>query len=328
LSTAPLFTIPESIKDVDGFLPEDAVAPLHGWLSRLARDSRSRDVVVRRTLVGALDSLHQRVRLIAGAAERQVEARADLAETVSQVFGAASRQLGVGLGDGSLLRGEVHARWQEYVGTGEAFRGIEGTMGRLRDRVTAAVRGRPAPSAPLSEALRPGVRAAVISALRAAAARAIVGWRGQPAGPAVLQGLDGAPGLADGLEQRLTRTVQDWQTGVLEQVRGEGQGRWTSARAAGLGVEGSAVLLMLLALGVHEREPGPIVDVARRLLGAVVGDATDTMAEAVHADLVRRAGELLDAERDRFTQALNGAGVREDLAVALRTHLRSIERAR
>jgi hypothetical protein len=48
----------------------------------------------------------------------------------------------------------------------------------------------------------------------------------------------------------------------------------------------------------------------------------------VHADLVRRAGELLTVERERFTRALDGAGVREDLAVALRTHLRAIERAR
>src|SRR4051812_3967076 len=78
LSTAPLFTIPESVKDADGFLPDDVVRPLHGWLSRLARDSRARDVVVRRTLVGALDSLHERVKLICAAAEDQTAAHAGL----------------------------------------------------------------------------------------------------------------------------------------------------------------------------------------------------------------------------------------------------------
>jgi hypothetical protein len=84
LSTAPLFTLPESVKDCDGFLPEEVVAPLHGWLGRLARDSRSRDVVVRRTLVGALDSLHERVKILTVAAERQVTARDALASLSSR----------------------------------------------------------------------------------------------------------------------------------------------------------------------------------------------------------------------------------------------------
>ena len=45
---------------------------------------------------------------------------------------------------GPLLRGEVLARWQEFVGTGEFFRQVESTVSRVRDRVTAFIKGEPA----------------------------------------------------------------------------------------------------------------------------------------------------------------------------------------
>jgi hypothetical protein len=336
LSTAPLFTIPETAKDVDGFLPKEVVAPLHGWLSRLARDSRSRDVVVRRTLVGALDSLHERVRVIVAASEQQFEARQALSATVDATFDTAARRLRTGLGDGSLLRGEVEARWQEFVGSGDAFRGPEGALGRLRDRFSFAARSRPPRSAPLIEALRTGVHAAAVTVLRTAVEQAAAGWRAHPAGPAVLRKVEtlateSAPGrvaLADGAEERLARAVQDWQTGVLDQVRADGQSRWTSPRAASPGVDGTAIALMLLALGGDGVPPGPVVEVARRVLGVVLGDKRDALADAVRADLERNLGDFLAAERARFIQALAAAGVRDDGADVLRQHLRAIEKAR
>ena len=46
--------------------------------------------------------------------------------------------------DGTLLRGEVLARWQEFVGTGEFFRAMEQKISWLRDRITVDVQGRAA----------------------------------------------------------------------------------------------------------------------------------------------------------------------------------------
>ena len=48
--------------------------------------------------------------------------------------------------DGALLRGEVLARWQDFVGTGEFFRAMEQNIGRFRDRMGAFFRGEPAPA--------------------------------------------------------------------------------------------------------------------------------------------------------------------------------------
>jgi hypothetical protein len=85
---------------------------------------------------------------------------------------------------------------------------------------------------------------------------------------------------------------------------------------------------MLFVLGGDGVPPGPIVEVTRRVLGVVLGDKRDTLAGAAGADLERRLGDLLAAERARFTQALDAIGVRDDGADALRHHLQAIEKAR
>ncbi|MEJ7742515.1 MAG: hypothetical protein WKF73_08190 [Nocardioidaceae bacterium] len=57
-----------------------------------------------------------------------------------------------------MLRGEVLARWQEFVGTGELLRSLEDRVGRLRDRLWNAARGRPQPAQELTVALESGPR--------------------------------------------------------------------------------------------------------------------------------------------------------------------------
>lgn len=329
LSTAPLFTIPEATKDADGFLPAGAVAPLRGWLNRLARDSRSRDVVVRRTLVGALDSLHDRVRVIAAAAEQQATARARLSSSFVAAFDGGERRLAVTLGNGSLLRGEVLARWQEYTADGEVFRGLDGTAPRLLDRVTAVVsRTRPVSAGPLADSLRTGIEAAVSTSLRATVERIVTAWRKDPVGRGVLLNLVGGPEVLPDVASLVGRTVADWQAAVLEQAHREARGRWTTARSAGLGAEGAAVMLQILALGSAASTPAPIVEVAGRVLRAVLGDETDILVAAARDDLVARASWLLAAERDRFAMVLERDRGCDDLAMTLRSHLRAIERAR
>src|SRR3954471_11630120 len=111
LGTSPMFTIPETSLD-GGFLPEPLVAPLAGWLKRLALDARSRDVVVRRTLIGVLDSLRERVEVVAAAADAQGVADADLRRVLDATFDTARAELRASLESGSVVRGEVLARWQ------------------------------------------------------------------------------------------------------------------------------------------------------------------------------------------------------------------------
>ena len=91
-------------------------------------------MVVRHTLDGAVRSLAARVFELAAAADEQAETVARLRREVDSAYDEALAHVDEASGDGSLLRGEVLARWQEFVGTGEMMRALESQGGRVRDR--------------------------------------------------------------------------------------------------------------------------------------------------------------------------------------------------
>jgi hypothetical protein len=343
LATSPLFSIPEVVREPDGFLPKETVQPLVAWLTRLARDSRSRDVVIRRTLVGALDSLVDRVPVIAAAADEQVIADHGLREDLDTVYAAAGAQLEERLGDGTMMRGEVLARWQEFVGTGDLFKSLDATVSRLRDRLTGAVRGAPAPATQthgLDEAVQTGVQALVRAAAQRAADEAVATWRTRPEGVALLDAAGGGSiiehRISPDFDGRLTRSIRDWQAGVLELVRDEGASRRAGARAMSLGVNAAGVILMLTVFshtaGVTGAEVGIAAGtavVAQRVLEAMFGDqAVRALTTKARADLVTRSRALLDSERVRIEGLLDRADVRDGRGAMLRALGDAVEEAR
>ncbi len=173
LPTAPIFTVPETPLDADGRLPEEAVARLRAWLQALAGDARARSIVVGQTLRGAIESLSGRTAELVVASRDQQDAAAALRKSADDAFAEARRRVGDGMTDGTLLRGEVLARWQEFVGTGEFFRQVETTIAKWRDRLSAAVKGAPPPSGSLGEALHTGVAALVVSNAEAATSETV-----------------------------------------------------------------------------------------------------------------------------------------------------------
>ncbi|HQV92511.1 MAG TPA: ABC transporter, partial [Phycicoccus sp.] len=210
LSTSPVFSIPESTLIPEGFLPPEAMARLKGWLDALANDSRARSIVVSQTLKGAIGSLAGRTQALAEASHAQQSARAALLAAVDEEFDRAREHVVAGMTDGTLLRGEVLARWQEFVGTGEFFKQVETTIGRWRDRVTAAVKGAPPPSKNLGEALQSGVAALVASHGESALAETTRDWRRLAGGEALLaQGGLATP--SPGFRDDVNNLVRDWQ---------------------------------------------------------------------------------------------------------------------
>ena len=192
LAGARLFVIEERPL-VDGRLPEDQVAPLRSWLHGLAADQEARAAVVRQTLTGALDSLEQRVTGVATAVEAQVGAADALRARRGRGLRLGARDgIDEGVRSGTLLRGEVLARWQEFVGTGEWMRALQGGVSRLRDRIVSAVTGRPTPADDLAG--RPGEQR------RAAAA-----GRGRPRRRAHRHGLALAAGRSGAARRRRAR---------------------------------------------------------------------------------------------------------------------------
>ena len=116
--------------------------------------------------------------------EQAAAAATSCAPRSTSSYAEAVRTVAVQTEDGTLLRGEVLARWQEFVGTGEFFRALEQKIGWLRDRITAVFRGEPPGVGDLKVAveLGAGVAAAQRGRRRRRAGRGVLaGQRGRAA---------------------------------------------------------------------------------------------------------------------------------------------------
>ncbi|MDF2146222.1 GTPase domain-containing protein [Knoellia sp. p5-6-4] len=325
LATAPIFGIPESALTAEGRLPEGSVTRLKSWLSALASDARARASVVKQTLGGALDSLDSRTVELANASTRQREAAKALRAAHEQAYAGAREGVEHGMTDGTLLRGEVLARWQEFVGTGEFFRQVESAVSRMRDRITAALKGAPPPSGDLGEALQTGVAALVSAHAQSAATTSARAWRSLPGGAVLLAEHPDLAKASPHLAEDIERMVRDWQGEVLDLVRAEGRDRRTTARIAAYGVNGIGVILMLVAfahtgglVGAEVGIAGGTAVLAQKVLEAIFGDqAVREMAAKARQRLLERVTDLYAGEQARYEKVLAGVEVDSDQAARL-----------
>lgn len=317
LARAPLFLLPEQPLGPDGMLPAESVAGLRGWLDTLTFDAVTRSAVVRQTLAGATRRAAEHVLDLADALDEQAATRADLRTRVERAY--TTEAVADALGDGSLLRGEVLARWQDFVGTGELFRSLEAGIGRLRDKLGAFVTGRPQPEEQVQQAIGEGLHAVLVAAADEAAERAQTALRADTAGRALLAGRDWTR-ATDGFEDRAATTIRDWQTFIVDLVRTEGRTRRTGARVLAFGVNGVGVVLMILAfsatgglMGAEIAIAGGTAVVAQRLLEAIFGEeGVRRLARTAREDLLARVDRLLASERQRFLDVLVEEGADAD----------------
>lgn len=336
LPSARLFVVQERPL-LDGRLPVDQSQPVRHWLGELAGDEQARAAVVRQTLAGALDSLDGRVAALAQAADRQAEGAAALREAAGASYALAVSEVDEGVRGGSLLRGEVLARWQDFVGTGEWMRGLESRIGRLRDRLTAAVTGRPDPGRELAGALESSVETMLRIAADRAAERTTTAWRATSGGAALLAGrereLDRA---SEGFAAAAGEQVRAWQGQVLELVREQGADKRSTARLLSFGVNGAGLAVMVAVFAHTGGLSGGEVAVAggtsalgQRLLEAVFGDAAvRQLAARARQDLEARAERLLVAERERYDALVTAAVPGEDDGRRLRSASATLRAAR
>jgi len=308
LAGARLFVVEERPL-TDGRLPDDQVAPLRGWLHELAADQGARAAVVRQTLTGALESLEARVAGVAAVVEEQQAAATALREAADAAYDAARAGIDEGVRSGTLLRGEVLARWQEFVGTGEWMRTLQGQVSRLRDRVVSAMTGRPAPAYDLQGALENSVERLLRAEADRAAERTVTAWRSLPAGAELLAGEERElEQVSPDFPEAVAAQVRDWQGAVLDLVREQGSDKRSRARIASWGVNGAGAVVMVAVFahtggltGGEIAVAGGTTALGQRVLEAVFGDAAvRTLAATARQDLQERADLLLRYEQERF----------------------------
>ena len=339
-----IHTVTEQPRDESGMLAPVSLAPLTLWIRELGADAPARAAIARQTLAGAVETLAGNLQVLAAEQARQQAAHQSLATIAAEEYEDALTTIDGALSDGSLLRGEVLSRWHDFVGTGDFFRSLDSTIGRLRDRVGSALRGQPA-AQKVEDALESGIHAVVLDAAARASENTRTRWRASRAGRSLLARLDapqavsvapqtvstapeqnaGANGEVKGNEAKgevqsaedifsaaVAEQIRLWQGSVLEMIREEGADKRKRARFLSLGVNATAVMLMVAAFsltggitGIEAGIAGGSGVVGTKLLESIFGeDAVRRMATRARTDLLERMADLLTEHAQPFTVVL------------------------
>ena len=345
-----IHTVTEQPRDESGMLAPVSLAPLTLWIRELGADAPARAAIARQTLAGAVETLAGNLQVLAAEQARQQAAHQSLATIAAEEYEDALTTIDGALSDGSLLRGEVLSRWHDFVGTGDFFRSLDSTIGRLRDRVGSALRGQPAAAQKVEDALESGIHAVVLDAAARASENTRTRWRASRAGRSLLARLDapqavsvapqtasaapeqnaGINGEAKGNEAKgdeaksevqsaedifsaaVAEQIRLWQGSVLEMIREEGADKRKRARFLSLGVNATAVMLMVAAFsltggitGIEAGIAGGSGVVGTKLLESIFGeDAVRRMATRARTDLLERMADLLTEHAQPFTAVL------------------------
>ncbi|WP_314934259.1 dynamin family protein [Rothia mucilaginosa] len=326
-----IHTVTEQPRDESGMLAPVSLAPLTLWIRELGADAPARAAIARQTLAGAVETLAGNLQVLAAEQARQQAAHQSLATIAAEEYEDALTTIDGALSDGSLLRGEVLSRWHDFVGTGDFFRSLDSTIGRLRDRVGSALRGQPAAAQKVEDALESGIHAVVLDAAARASENTRTRWRASRAGRSLLARLDSPQAVAAAPEQNadgdargevqsaedifsaaVAEQIRLWQGSVLEMIREEGADKRKRARFLSLGVNAAAVMLMVAAFsltggitGIEAGIAGGSGVVGTKLLESIFGeDAVRRMATRARADLLERMADLLTEHAQPFTAVL------------------------
>lgn len=334
LGETPVFSIDE-VALHDQRLDETAIPGLRSWLDHLAADAQRRTALVRDTVDGALASIPSRVERVADAVDRQAATIAALATIADQRFAEAIGTLEQRLDGGTLLRSEVLARWQEFVGGGQVMQALQAGIGRLRDRIMSAVTGSETVPSEVQGELQSSLTGAILEAADTAADATVEAWDRAAAGHHVLG--DRALELArvdPDLRERAEKEIAAWQDYVLGLVREQAEHKRLAARTLSLGINSIGVTLMIVLFaqtggitGGEVAVAGGTATISQALLTALFGEnAVRDLARQSRRDLVDRMRSLLGGEVSRFHELLEGMPTARD-AAALRAAAGALARA-
>ena len=312
LGAAPVFTVTEQPLDDTGMLPVAAAADIRAWLTGIASNKAERARIAAATLTGAVEDLARRVNGIATARAAQIAWANEADEAVRLEFSSADAGIDAATQDGALLRGEVLARWQDFVGTSDVFRTVESWFSRTRDSVTAWFRGVPQPIVDVETTIEHGLHAVIVDQATRASAGAWRELQRSSAGRALLDGHPELSAPSPGFEAEASAMIRDWQGGVMQLISDNVGGKRTRARVLSLGLNAVTVALMVVVFASTGGLTGGELVIAggsavlgQKLLETIFGeDAVRRLAKAARDDLGARVDALLATQADRYSALL------------------------
>jgi energy-coupling factor transporter ATP-binding protein EcfA2 len=338
LPDAPIFVIAEQPLDALGMLPAAAVEGPREWLTSIAGDRAERTRIAARTLSGAIADLDRRVAEVAAARQEQLDWVRSTLELAAAEYEGAVDAVEAATRDGALLRGEVLARWQDFVGTSDFFRKVESWFSRTRDAATAWVLGRPQPVVEVETQIETGLHAVIVDAAGRAAAASWATLQRSAAGRAIAER---APSLASesaGFTDAAATMIREWQGALMRLIQDNAGSKRIKARVLSLGLNVVTVALMIVVFASTGGLTGGELVIAggsavlgQKLLETVFGeDAVRRLAEQARRDLQDRVRVLFESERARLDTALESArfgSSPESLRRESRTLLDDVQRA-
>ncbi|GAB2987185.1 GTPase domain-containing protein [Nocardioides montaniterrae] len=290
-----------------GMLPAEHVRELRGFLDDLARSPERRHDLATQAVTGALRSGAEVATSAAGELVAQVDAVGEMLSTVDAAFDTAKQALLAAACDGSLLRGDLLARWQELIGTDDLDVEVGSMMGLLRERLRRTSDEQRAEIDRLGLALDVAIETLVVDHAERAAEASTRTLKATTYGDALLSWTDedlARPSRE--LPRRIRRETRAWREGLDVQVA-EATGETTGRPEDAARVRALAVACVVRAVTTDRTS-------ATGLIASV--------AEAVDALLVR----LLDQERARYFQPVLGWGLEPDAPARLRRAAANVAR--
>ncbi len=315
LPDAPVFVIEEQELDALGMLPAAAVAGPRDWLTSIAADRAERTRIAARTLRGAIVDLDIRVASIATARQQQLDWVEGTGKSVAHEYSSAADAVDDATRDGALLRGEVLARWQDFVGTSDVFRSIERWFSRTRDAATAWIMGRPQPLVDVEVRIEHGLHAVIVDQAGRAAAGVWANLQRTEAGRTIAQAHPELGTESSGFGDRAAEMIRDWQGSIMRLIQENAGSKRIKARVLSAGLNVVTVALMIVVFASTGGLTGGEIVIAggsavigQKLLETIFGeDAVRRLAAEARKDLTARVRVLFASESDRVSSALESA---------------------
>ena len=324
LGAAPLFAIEEGPLD-EGMLPDAAVAPIRGWLGGLTSQQEARTQVVKQSLGGALRQLDVHLDALQAGLDAQHQAAGDLRSQATAEFESAAEQIGMMLGDGYMLRGEIVNHWHDVVGTSSLMRGLDEKVASLRSTARRWFRAEPK-AEKANEEVSSQLARVITAAADEACDDVAQAWSHTAWGRTLLT--DDLRAAAPDFHERAAAAVRGWQQDVLGLVSEQGKGKRFRARMFAFGTNALGLTLMVAVFastggltGAEAGIAGTTSVLSQRVLESVFGaGAVERLTAEARSLLDERVQSLLVEEAARFTRVVDevsvAPGLRDRLAEA------------
>ena len=249
---------------------------------------------------------------IATARQQQLDWLDGTTKAVGHAYSSAADAVDDATRDGALLRGEVLARWQDFVGTSDVFRSVERWFSRARDSATAWVMGKSQPVVDVEVRIETGLHAVIVDQAGRAAAASWAGLQRSEAGRTVAQAHPELGTESPDFTERAATMIREWQGALLRLIQENSGSKRIRARvlSAGLNVVTVALMIVVFAstgglTGGEVIIAGGSAVVGQKLLETIFGeDAVRRLAGEARKDLTVRVNALFATEASRVAAAL------------------------